>query len=72
MSYIDPISAIDVLIKRKAIQHTKNIQMSPAVPPFSRPMNDTLNAVSQDAMRIMEKPKMETNLKFLCHLSVKL
>jgi hypothetical protein len=41
-AYIEAISAIVVFTKRNPIQQTKNIQMKPAVPPFTRPMVATL------------------------------
>lgn len=62
---MDPISAIEVLMKPKPIQQIKNIQIKPAVPPFSRPNWATVMALSQDAMRIMEEPKIDRNRKFL-------
>lgn len=64
-TYMEPISAMEVLMKPNPTQQMKNIQMRPAVPPFPRPNWDTLIATSHDAMRIMEKPNMDTNRKFL-------
>lgn len=39
---IDPISAMEVFTARKPIHVMKNIQIKPAVPPFRRPMVETL------------------------------
>lgn len=64
-THMEPISAIDVLMNMNAIQHMRYIQIRPAVPPSSRPIWATLRTASHDAIRIMEKPKMERKLKFL-------
>lgn len=62
---MDPISAIDTLMNRNAIQHARVIQIKPAVPPLTSPMLVRVRDASQEAMRIEEKPKMVINLKFL-------
>lgn len=54
----------------KAIQHIKNIQIRPAVPPSTSPIEETLSAVSQETMRIIEKPNIDKNRKFLCDMSL--
>ena len=45
-THIEPISAMEVFTQRNPIHAKKNIQMSPAVPPLTRPMVDTLLSVS--------------------------
>jgi hypothetical protein len=87
-TYIEAISAMEVLTSMKPIQHIKNIHINPAVPPLRSPMVETLQLTSlvsqpiiillvtaylkensHDAIRIMEKPKMDKNRKFLYHVS---
>lgn len=41
-THIEAISAIEVFTKRKPIQQIKNIQIRPAVPPFTSPIVETL------------------------------
>lgn len=59
---------MEVLTTKKPIQQMKNIQIRPPVPPLTRPMVATLRQNSHEAMRIMEKPRMDKKRKFLCAL----
>lgn len=43
------------------------IQISPAVPPFSRPIPETDRTLSQVPIKIMVKPNIDTKRKFLCN-----
>jgi hypothetical protein len=63
-TYIEAISAMDVLTAKNPIQATRYIQIMPAVPPLMSPMILVPKMVSYEAIRIMEKPKMETKRKF--------
>lgn len=63
-TYIEPISAMEVLTAKNASQTMRNIQIMPPVPPSVRPIAATSSEVSQEAMRIMENPNIETRPKF--------
>jgi len=43
VTYIEAISAIEVLTMMKPTQQMKNIQIKPAVPPLTRPIVETLD-----------------------------
>lgn len=45
-TYIEAISAMEVLTSMNPIQHTKNIHIKPAVPPLRSPMVETLQVTS--------------------------
>src|SRR5687768_10409834 len=55
-THIEAISAMEELTNRNPIQHTKNIQIVPAVPPLTSPIVETLQlsgSVSQPLTRIL-------------------
>lgn len=62
---MEPISAMDVLMKRNDIQAMKNIQMKLAFPPAVNPIAARRSVFSQVHMSIMEKPKIDKKWKFL-------
>lgn len=53
-TYMEAISAMEVLTKRKPIQQTKNIHIRPAVPPLTRPIVETL-VVLESRLRLRVK-----------------